>query len=325
MEIIIDEKHDNLPLLSFLTHELSLSGRSISRLKRLERGILLNGNHVTVRALLHTGDSLTLMCEDEKSAENIVPSNIPIDVIYEDDDIIALNKDPHMPTHPSHGHYTDTLANAARYYFESKNIPFVFRAANRLDRDTSGIVLIAKNRHAAYCLSNEVENRQTVKCYLAVLSGIPSEKSGRITAYIRRKEKSIITREALDFPTDDSSFSETLYKVIGEGENACAAVAMPITGRTHQLRLHFAHIGHPIIGDDMYGSASDLIDRQALHAYSLTFTHPSSKESTEMSVYAPLPEDILSLLRSIGISDDGIYDRMKNAARELITLKQSLR
>ncbi len=323
MEIIVDKKHDNLPLLTFLTHELGLSRRSISRLKRLDRGIVLNGDQVTVRALLHEGDRLVLMCEDEKSAESILPSNIPIDIIYEDDDIIAVNKPPHMPTHPSHGHYTDTLANAAAYYFESRGIPFVFRAANRLDRDTSGIVLIAKNRHAAYCLSNEVENRQTVKCYLAVLSGIPSEKSGRIIAYIRRKKKSIITREALDYPTDDSSFSETLYKVIGEGENACAAVAMPITGRTHQLRLHFAHIGHPIIGDDMYGSASDLIDRQALHAYSLTFAHPSSENGTEMSVYAPFPEDILSLLRSVKISPDKIYDGMKKAVCELTDLKQS--
>lgn len=312
VDITINEKYDQKCVLTYLTYELGLSRRSISRLKKLDDGIILNGKRVTVRAILSIGDRLSLAVEDKESPDNILPSDIPIEIIYEDEDLIALNKPQHMPTHPSHGHYTDTLANALAYYYKQRSVPFVFRAITRLDRDTSGIVLVAKTKDAAYKLSSDIACGKICKCYLAIVSGLPSPSEGKISAYIRRAEKSIIKREASSERVDGSAYSETLYETVASRDGIAFIAASPITGRTHQLRLHFAHIGCPMLGDDMYGVRSDLIDRQALHAYMLTFTHPTS--GNEITLKAPLPKDMLSFI------DDAtdIKGKLDSAATQLI-------
>lgn len=294
VDIKISEKYDKKFVLTYLTCELGLSRRSISRLKKLEDGIVLNGKRVTVRTILSIGDTLSLAVEDRESPENIVPTDIPIEIIYEDEDLIAVNKPPHMPTHPSHGHYTDTLANGLAYYFKQRSVPFVFRAITRLDRDTSGVLLVAKTKDAAYKLSSDIACGNICKCYLAVTSGVPEPNEGRISAYIRRAEESVIKRVVSTEAVSGSVYSETLYETVATNGDIAFVAASPITGRTHQLRLHFAHIGCPMLGDDMYGVRSDIIERQALHAYMLRFRHPTNK--SEIMLSAPLPQDILSII-----------------------------
>ena len=222
------------------------------------------------------------------------PVNIPIDIIYEDDYIIAVNKSAGMPTHESFCHRGDTLANALSYYFSSKGKNFVFRAINRLDKDTSGIVLVAKDRISASLLSRQIQQKEIQKNYIAVLNGRTSEKGGEIKTYIRRKDDSIIEREVCDF-SSDADLAITKYSTLSRSKNMSCVMATPVTGRTHQLRLHFSSIGHPIVGDTLYGICSDSIGRQSLHAYSLRFIKPFTNE--QITVYAPLPQDIHVLLK----------------------------
>ncbi len=293
MDFRIDSTHDGRSLSDYLRLHLELSHKSISRLKRLDNGMVLNGVRVTVRAILREGDLLSLALEDQESAENILPVPLPLDILYEDAHLIALNKPPFMPTHPSHGHSDDTLANGLAFYFRQKGEPFVFRTLNRLDRDTSGVVLVSKDKQTAGLLSAQMASGGIRKHYLALLCGIIEPPSGRIDAYIRRVSDSIITRETVAEPLPGAKAAITEYVLLACSDQYSLVSAAPLTGRTHQLRVHFASVGHPILGDSLYGSADPAIPRQALHAASLTLTHPYTGE--EMVIKAPLPSDILSV------------------------------
>lgn len=296
MDFYIEAKQEGRVLLNYLRQELSLSRACITALKQTEDGILLNGRHVTVRAQLAEGDLLSLKLEDreeQQSEHGIVPRQLPFDILYEDRDVIAVNKPANMPTHPSHGHYEDTLANAAAWYFQEKHRPFVFRAINRLDRDTSGIVLLAGNRRAAAILSQRMQEQQFQKQYTAVLYGNLPQDSGEIRMPIRRKLPSIIEREVC--APGEGADAVTRFEVLRRIGRLTVVAAYPKTGRTHQLRVHFSAIGFPIAGDSLYGtvqSASCAV-RQALHCSSLSFPHP---DSGTVTVTAPLPEDIRKLL-----------------------------
>ena len=296
MRFETDEKFDGKTVLEFLKKELRLSSKMITSLKKKERGILVSDKHVTVRYMLRKGDVLTLETEDAEENENLVPTEMPLDIIYEDDDLILISKPPMMPTHPSHGHFDDTLANAVCFHIrKTRKEPFVFRSVNRLDRNTSGLVLIAKNRISANRLYCSMSKGQIEKKYIAVLDGVITPSEGEIDTYIRRKEKSIITREVCG-PLPDASRALTSFSTLAGDGKISVVLATPHTGRTHQLRLHFAHMGAPIVGDDLYGNASDEIDRHALHAYYLSFPHPTSGKRMEFR--APLCEDIEKLLSS---------------------------
>ncbi len=281
-----------LSVRELLTAHLELSRRAICALKNNERGIVLNGNRVTVRATLSDGDVLELALEEnDREREKIIPVNIPIDVLYEDEAITVVNKPPFMPTIISHGHYEDTLANALAYRYRDRD--FVMRAVNRLDRDTSGICLIANSRRSAHILGGQMKNRQMEKKYLAILDGALendfSEKT--IKSRIKRKEGSTILREVTC--DENALYAETAYRLLAHGQKYSAVIAEPKTGRTHQLRVHFSCIGYPIVGDNMYGKVSDVISRQALHAFELTFAHPYTKE--KMTFRAPVSQDILGV------------------------------
>lgn len=293
MDFRIDSTHDGRSLSDYLRFHLGLSHKSISRLKRLDDGMVLNGVRVTVRADLHEGDLLSLALEDRESTENLLPAALPLDILYEDGHLIALNKPPFMPTHPSHGHSDDTLANALAYYFSQKGKPFVFRTLNRLDRDTSGVVLISKDKQTAGMLSAQMAAGGVRKRYLALLCGVIEPPSGRIDAYIRRVSDSLITRETVDRPAPGAKAAITEYLRLDCCEKYSLVSASPLTGRTHQLRVHFASVGHPILGDSLYGSADPAIGRQALHAASLTITHPYTGE--KLVIEAALPPDIRSV------------------------------
>lgn len=289
MVVNIDGRLAGKTVKDYLFTELSLSAGSVKRLKSIDSGITVNGTHVTVRYVLNEGDMLELMLDDTDAdaSENVPPTNLPIDIVYEDEYMIALNKSAGMPTHPSHNHHTDTLANALAYRFVSENKPFVFRAVNRLDADTSGIVLVAKSRDSACKLSKVMQSGGFEKYYDAIVYGrITSD--GEIDLPIMRAKDSTMLRRCDTEYTDRSKPALTVYKVINHlkvGENECTHLkASPITGRTHQLRVHFSHKSHPILGDGLYGRTNDGSDftRLALHCSHLAFTHPFTGERLEL-------------------------------------------
>lgn len=308
MDITIREEYHGMQLLSYLRSVLGISRAMLVRLKKAERGILLNGTHVNVRAVLSVGDLLSLAVDDTEADENpyLEAVDIPLDILYEDDDVIAVNKAAGMVTHTTRGHYNDSLANALYSKYKAQGRAFVFRAVNRLDRETSGVVLVSKNKISAHRLSVSLQSGEVDKRYIAIVHG-RLEGSGEITGYICRCGDSIITRRVCSADDEGASFAHTRYKALFSTDKYSVILASPITGRTHQLRVHFSSVGHPIVGDTLYGDASAEISRQALHAVSLRF--PSPKNGEENKLYAPLFEDMQALCRGIGM-DTGILEKI---------------
>lgn len=245
-------------------------GLSMALIKEAKYGgILLNGEAVTVRAAVRRGDKVEILLREEKS-KNVEPMDIPLRVLYEDDDIIAVDKPTNMPTHPSRGNSLPTLGNAIMGYFGGD---FVFRSVNRLDRDTSGIVVIAKNRISAYKLSESMKRGLWKKKYHALISGVPSEKSGVIDAPIAREAEGQLKRVVSN--VGKRAISE--YRVIEEHCDSALCEVILYTGRTHQIRVHMAHIGHPLVSDFLYG---DRCDREYfLRCKEITFPHPKTGEN----------------------------------------------
>ena len=301
-----ENEYIGLSIKEILTDKLQFSKRAIASLKNRPDGILINGEHATVRAIIRENDVLEINCEDINDSEKLVPSSILPDVIYEDDEIIALNKPPFMPTHQSQGHFYDTLANSLAHYFSLQGRPFVFRSVNRLDRNTSGIVLVAKDRLASSKLSNQMKENKISKSYIAILEGKLPQSKGKIETYIRRREQSIIVREVCE-ECDDAKIAITEYEVIASNNGLSLVLATPITGRTHQLRVHFAHLGAQILGDDLYGNPSTLINRHALHAYKLCFFNPQNDKKNEL--FAPLPNDMAKIIEKYFGKDFTLNER----------------
>ncbi|MBQ8212630.1 MAG: RluA family pseudouridine synthase [Clostridia bacterium] len=294
MEYRITEAHDGKLLRQFLQADLRLSSKEIKHIKFLENGLTVNGERVTVRRILHTGDLLRIASEDTETAP-IKPVDLPIAILYEDAHIVVPTKPADMPTHPSHDHYDDTVANALAYRYAKNGEPFVFRPVNRLDRNTSGLLLIARNRTSAGRLSEAMKSGKIRKSYLAILDGEMPLGEGVIDACLHRTTESIILREVCPPDAPDAAPSRTEYRVLAVENGHTLVEAHPITGRTHQLRVHFAHIGHPLTGDDLYGTPSDAIARHALHARTLVFPHPMTSEVMELT--AQLAGDFETALR----------------------------
>lgn len=293
MKITVGKAEDGITIKQYLEHK-KYSSRLITRLKGKEKGILVNGEKKTVRWLLREGDTLELEIEDSHSSLGITPSFIPINVLYEDEWYVAVEKPPHLPIHPSRRHLDDTLASRVIAHFNDRKL--IFRALTRLDLDTSGAVLIAKDSISASLFSKMLAERKVVKEYLAVCQGSFAEKEGVIDFNIRRPHPYEMKREAVQKGTGNGEASPegaeavSHYKVLRESNDVSLVRFLPITGRTHQLRVHAKAVGHPIIGDVLYSSPSPYIDRQALHAERLTFEHPMTKE--QISVVCPPPEDL---------------------------------
>lgn len=270
-----------------LKSEFNMSNRLITKLK-FNKLILLNSAETYLDKLLSIGDVVYCSLDYEEESENIVPTKMDLNILYEDDCFLILNKSYNMPVHPSILHYDNSLSNGVKYYFDLIGLKKKIRPVNRLDRDTTGIVIFAKNEYIQECLIKQMQNKTFYKEYLAILNGVPNPPSGVIDAPIARKENSIIER--CISPNGDSAIS--FYKVIDTNSKDDISLVSFIlkTGRTHQIRLHSKFIGHPILGDTLYGVPSALIKRQALHSYKVKFIHPIIKKSIEIK--APIPDDM---------------------------------
>jgi 23S rRNA pseudouridine1911/1915/1917 synthase len=287
----IPKEFEGASLLLFLK-EKQYSSQIITHLKRTENGILLNGVWGRVRDTLRKNDILTITLIENESSQNIIPTNLPLDIVYEDEDLMVINKAADVPIHPSQGNYDNTLANAVAYHYAQKNEPFTYRCINRLDRDTTGLLILAKHMYSASLLSGMVQNREIHREYLAIATGLVPE-NGVIEAPIGRVDGSTIERQVDDVNGD---YACTHYARL-DYRNGYSLVSLKLaTGRTHQIRVHMKHIGHPLPGDFLYNPDYSVIKRQALHSHRLQFVHPISGENMEF--VAELPEDILSILNS---------------------------
>lgn len=281
----ISEDFNSYSLLQFLKTK-KYSSQIITHLKRTENGLLINSVWARIHDILHTNDIVTIQLVENDSSENIVPTNLPLDVVYEDEDILVINKDSNRPIHPSQGNYDNTLANAVAYYYQQRGEAFTYRCINRLDRDTTGLLIIAKHMYSASLLSEMVQTREIHREYLAVASGnVPS--SGTIIAPIARVDGSTIERHVDE---KNGEYACTHYKTL-VSKNGYSLVSLKLeTGRTHQIRVHMKHIGHPLPGDFLYNPDYSIIQRQALHSHKLRFIHPITGEALEF--VADLPDDM---------------------------------
>ena len=273
-----------------LKNKFNMSDRFILKLKS-SNSIYINGVPVFINYKIQVNDILTIIENSKEDSSNIVPnSNIKLNILYEDDFLLIVDKPSNLPVHPSILHYEDSLSNAVKYYFDKIDLYKKIRPVNRLDKDTSGIVIFAKNEYIQECLVKQMKQNVFKKKYLAVLSGILEKDSGTISAPIARKNDSIIEREI----REDGDLAISHFKVLERFNNMTLVEYTLETGRTHQLRVHSKYIGHPIVGDSLYGLQSPLISRQALHAYEVSFVHPINKE--KMLIHSDLPDDIKKLI-----------------------------
>lgn len=295
----ITESDSDQRIYDFLCHH-GYSRHIRTWLKQHPGSVRLNGEEAFFYFPLKNGDLLEISLEEEHPSENIVPVDLPIHIIYEDEDLMVIDKPADMPVHPSIGNYENTLANAAAWYFHRQDIPFVFRCINRLDRDTTGLLILAKHMLSGAILSDQMKKRAIHRTYLAITEG-KTDPAGTIDSPIGRTDQSLILRQ-VDHENGDSACTHYLQKcwhpktfypeTLPVPQDGLSLVQLQLeTGRTHQIRVHMTSIGHPLIGDTLYNPETALMNRQALHSYRLAFTHPVTGVSLEFT--SPLPEDMV--------------------------------
>ena len=255
-------------------------------LKQHPGSVRLNGKEALFYFPLKTGDLLEITLEEEQPSENIIPVCLPLHIIYEDEDLMVIDKPANMPVHPSIGNYTNTLANGVAAYLDAKGEHSPFRCINRLDRDTSGALILAKNTFSAAVLSTQMRNRQIRRTYLAVVEGI-TPPNGTISAPISRVDDSVIERH-VDFLHGEPAVTH-YERLETKNEHSLLEIHLE-TGRTHQIRVHMGYIGHPLPADYLYHPKYDCFKRQPLHSLQLEFRHPVTDKS--MCLLAPVPEDM---------------------------------
>jgi len=279
----VTESSKDKTLLEVLLQDMSLSTRMIRQLKGTDN-LLVNGHRVSVNARMRAGDVITVVFEE--AAHQIYPNDLPIEVVYEDDDLVIINKQAGMVAHPTMGHPSHTLSNALRHYALGKGEDYKPRLVNRLDRDTTGIMIFAKNAYAQHVVSEEMKANRVQKYYLALVHGRVQKSEGVVDAPIEREAEDSMRR----IVREDGKQSVTHYQIVRELNNATLLKIDLKTGRTHQIRVHMSYLGHPLVGDELYGSFERaIIKRQALHAYEMTFKSPRRGMIT---VTAPLPDDL---------------------------------
>lgn len=296
----ITHNEKNIPIDQYL-RSMGFSASNIIALKKIPESILINGRWEYVNYRLQPGDTLCVHLTETESSEKIVPIPLPLSICYEDEDILVINKPSDMPIHPSQNNYENTLANAVMYHYHSQQIPFVFRCVNRLDRNTTGLTVIAKHAVSAGILSAAVAKRELSREYRAIIPHVSTHAvsdiqalpdSGIINKPIGRKPGSTIER-FIDY--DNGETAITHYQKICETKTATLLSLHLETGRTHQIRVHMASMGYPLLGDDMYGGDMSLIQRQALHSYRLRFRHPINGKWLEF--FQDMPADMEQVMR----------------------------
>ena len=275
-----------------LKTKFEISDRLLLKLKK-NNLIFLNNSVVNIKAPVNSNDIVEISLDYDEDNTNIVPTKMDLKIIFEDDWLLILNKPAGYPIHPSMQHFEDSISNGVKYYFNSIGLNKKIRPVNRLDKDTSGIVIFAKNEYIQECLVRQMRDNIFIKEYIAVCKGKFESLSGTITAPISRKDGSIIERCV----AEDGEYAITHYDVIKSNSELSEVHLILETGRTHQIRVHMAYIDHSIVGDTLYGCTSNLIDRQALHSSRVEFFHPITHEKIEF--IAPLYEDMDNLIKSI--------------------------
>ncbi|MEH7381679.1 RluA family pseudouridine synthase [Bacillus sp. JJ1533] len=270
--------------------EQAISKTALTAIKFEGGGIFINGAPVTVRHRLVEGEVLKVVFPREEPSIELKPENLPLQIVYEDPFVLVVNKPPFQQSIPSRESSTGSLANALLYYYQSIDHKATVHLVNRLDRDTSGLLLVAKHRHIHHLLSQQQKAGSLKRTYEAIVHGVIDEELGTIDAPIGRKDDSIIERQV----REDGQKAVTHFQVIQKYADYTYVQLQLETGRTHQIRVHLSHIGHPIVGDDLYGGMRAEMDRQALHCRELRFLHPIDKKEIVMD--AELPEDMKKLL-----------------------------
>ena len=285
----IDARAGGLRTEQFLRRR-GYSCQNLTQLKKMPESILINGVWSYMRTPLSAGDNLTVHIRETESSPNIPPVDLPLCIVYEDEDIIVVNKPAGMPVHPSLNNYMNSLANALMYYYQQQGKPFIFRCTNRLDRDTSGLTVVAKHMVSSGILSAMTARHKIRREYLAIVRGHVTPPSGTIDAPIGRAGTPLIERR-IDFEHGERAV--THYRVVKE-KNGHSLVSLVLeTGRTHQIRVHMKYLGFPLVGDYLYNPDMEYIQRQALHSHSLAFRHPITGEDLKFT--AELPEDMLRI------------------------------
>lgn len=276
---------------TLLRKELGLSGTVIRRIKWLEDGILLDGVRVFTSRRAEAGQVLTVRLSDPERRSGVVPAPGPLDIVYEDGDMLVLNKAPGVLVHPGAGHFSNTIGNFLLDYYDRTGVEADFHPVHRLDKGTSGLMVVAKHPHAQEVLKNQLHTAEFRRIYLAVCLGGPAEEAGTVDAPIGMAEGSIVARAV----RSDGLPARTHYRVLERrGDRTLVRLALE-TGRTHQIRVHMAYLGCPLAGDFLYGAEDkELIPRPALHSSELAVRQPVTGEM--LTFTCPMPEDMARLL-----------------------------
>jgi 23S rRNA pseudouridine1911/1915/1917 synthase len=286
----ITEKDEGVLVREFLKKH-HISKTALTDIKFNGGDILVNGEHVTVRYSLKEGDMLSVLFPPEVPSEGLAAENIPLEIVYEDDYILVINKPPFLSSIPSREHPTGSLSHALLYYYEQQGIASTIHLVNRLDRDTSGLLIVAKHRYVHYLFSKEQQRHTIQRTYRAIVHGILAADEGTVDAPIGRKSESIVEREV----REDGQHAVTHYKVLQRSDDFTYVALKLETGRTHQIRVHMAHLGHPLLGDELYGGRREKIKRQALHSYELRFYHPILQK--EYIFTTEIPADMKKIVK----------------------------
>ena len=281
----ITENEQGTTVLDFLRKK-GFSRHILSSMKADKEALTRNGQRIGGREQLLVGDHFRVRLLETVDSDGIVPVSMPLSILYEDEDILVINKPADMPVHPSIGNYTNTLANGVAAYLDAKDEHSPFRCINRLDRDTSGALILAKNAFSAAVLSTQMRNRQIRRTYLAVVEGI-TPPNGTISAPISRVDDSVIERH-VDFLRGEPAVTH-YERLEVKNEHSLLEIHLE-TGRTHQIRVHMGYIGHPLPADYLYHPVYDCFNRQPLHSLQLEFRHPVTDKP--MCLLAPVSEDM---------------------------------
>ena len=276
---------------TLLKRRLGLSGTVVRRIKWLPDGILVDGRRVNTRYVPQAGEVLSVRLSDPERRSGIMPAPGPLDIVYEDPDLLALNKAPGVAVHPGPGHYDDTIGNFLLYYYDLKGEEGDFHPVHRLDRGTSGLMVVARHPHAQEVLKGQLHTADFCRTYLAVCEGAPEPATGTVDAPLGPRDGSLVEQCV----RPDGKPARTWYETVRRAGDYSLLRLKLETGRTHQIRVHLAWLGHPLVGDFLYGrECPEVIRRPALHSAELSFRHPIT--GARLSFSQPLPEDMADLL-----------------------------